>query len=58
MPHVLNEQESIRAAAAIRFALALSMALQDIPDAVPLSSVERAELAQLADRLAGEVTRA
>jgi len=55
MPHVLNDEESIRAAAAIRFALALSAALQDIPDAVPLSNAERARLAQLADRLAGEV---
>jgi hypothetical protein len=53
MPHVLSDAESARAAAAIRFALSLSMALQDIPDAVPLSTVERAKLAQLADRLAG-----
>ena len=55
MPHVLSEEEAIRAAAAIRFALALSAALQDIPDAVPLSNAERARLAQLADRLAGKV---
>jgi hypothetical protein len=57
MPHVLSDAESVRAAAAIRFALALSTALQDIPDTVPLSREERARLAQLADRLAGEVTR-
>ena len=56
MPHVLNDLEAARAAAAIRFALALSIALQDIPDAVPLSHAERAQLARLADRLAGEVT--
>lgn len=56
--HVLNEEESVRAASAIRFALALSAALADIPDAVPLSGQERARLAQLADRLAGDQVRA
>jgi len=56
--HVLNDEESVRAASAIRFALALSAALADIPDAVPLSNEERARLARLADRLAGDQVRA
>ena len=53
--HVLDDAESVRAAAAIRFALAVTEALEPMAGVPAFSTVERQELRAIADRLAPAV---